>query len=61
MDFDAYTVRIRRDYSKTKKERILPITPATAKAIIQLIQQTPEEWGNNIFYSTNGIPMTSEM
>lgn len=61
VDFDAMTVTVRKQYSKTKKERTLPISNITAQALIRLIEQTPEEWGNFIFYSLNGTPMTSEM
>jgi DNA replication protein DnaC len=37
------------------------ISPVTAAAIGEVINMTPEEWGNMIFYSTTGLPMTTHM
>nr|WP_278429325.1 site-specific integrase [Caldanaerobacter subterraneus] len=61
VDLDKLAVYVRKEYSKVKKERILPISPVTAAALGELINRTPEEWGNMIFYSTTGLPMTTHM
>ena len=61
VDLDKLIVHVRKEYSKVKKARILPISPVTAAAIGEVINMTPEEWGNMIFYSTTGLPMTTHM
>jgi integrase len=61
VDLEKLTVRVRKEVSKVKKERILPITPITAAVLSELINNTPEEWGDLIFYSTTGLPMTTHM
>jgi len=50
-NLDKLVVHVRKEYSKVKKARILPISPVTAAAIGEVINMTPEEWGNMIFYS----------
>jgi len=49
-------VHIRPEVSKTGRDRILPISPATAQAIKNLIQNRHEFWNNNIpvFCSAEG-------
>lgn len=60
IDFNELIVTVRKEHAKTKKERKLPISPATAHALMKLIEATPEEWGNYVFYSTSGVPYTSD-
>jgi len=51
-------INIRRDISKTRTTRTLPISAQTITIIRKLINITPDEWGNHLFYTCESIPMS---
>lgn len=58
IDFEHLTITVKKEYSKTKRERILPITPPTAETLKSLFEVTPEEWDNKVFHTVEGNHMT---
>jgi len=58
IDFERLTVTIRKEYSKTNKERILPISPQTAQTLKALFEVTPKDWDNKVFHTVEGNEMT---
>ena len=60
-DFDAvnHTLRVSKTVAKTRRERVLYLSPQTVKAISAFIRVKPKEWDNWIFPNYEGGQLTT--
>ena len=60
-DFNAmeHTLRVSKTVAKTRRERLLYLSPQTAKAVATFIRMKPEEWENWLFPNYEGSRLTT--
>lgn len=59
-NFKSNELIIRQEVSKTNQQRLLPLSNIVSDTIQKLISVTPKEWrGNYVFYTVDGLPLTS--
>lgn len=60
-DFDAanHTIKVSKTVAKTRRERLLYLSPQTAKAITAFIHVKPKEWDNWLFPNYEGKQLTT--
>lgn len=60
IDFDQELIVVPAEIAKTRRTRILPLSPQVAKALLKLIEVTPDEFGGQLFVSCDGYPMNTD-
>lgn len=60
-DFNAmeHTLRVSKTVAKTRRERLLYLSPQTAKAVAAFIHMKPQEWENWLFPNYEGGRLTT--
>lgn len=60
-DFDATegTLRVSKVVAKTRRERLLYLSPQTVKAISDFMDMKPEDWGDWLFPNYEGKPLAT--
>lgn len=58
IDFIHNTVTIRKEIAKTRTARMLPLSLQTVEVIRKLVAIKPQKWGDNLFFTVEGYPMT---
>ena len=59
-NFKSKELTIRAEVSKTRIQRILPLSNIVVDTLQKLIKVTPSNWkGNHVFYTVDGLPLKS--